>query len=558
MQEIREKEKLSEKIYSADIYLRLSKEDGDKEESDSIQNQRALILDFLKNHPDIQIHKIRIDDGRSGVDFNRPAFIKMIEDVKAGVVNCIICKDFSRFSRNYIEAGKYIQVLFPQTGVRFIAVTDGYDSSKVQGYTGNIIVPFKNMINDAYCADISMKVRSHLEIKRKKGDFVGAFAVYGYMKDESNKSKLAIDDFAADVVRDIFKWKLEGISAQGIAERLNANGVLSPMEYKKFSGLRYKTTFKVNTTAKWQSVTVKRILTNPVYIGILEQGKRRKPNYKIRKVNEVPKEQWACVENAHEPIIERNIFDTGQILLIQVTRAVEKGGKVFPLSGVIVCGDCGGAMVRKTNTKKGVRYPYYVCREHRADTSVCTTHLISATECENAALFALQLHGKAILDMERLRSSADNLAYSQDSVKKLTARLEAKQEEIRRSYDLRLSLHESYRDGVLSKEDFISFKSSYDSKIKTAEDVVSQLQAEIEQLAEGEAQNHGWIDKFRKAANSQTLERKTVAELIEKVSVYEGGKIDVSFRYYDEFRKLMREAGHPPTADCSPMRPGVA
>ena len=332
---------------------------------------------------------------------------------------------------------------------------------------------------------------------------------------------------------------------------------MSNSGYKKFNGLRYNTTFKVNTTAKWQSVTVKRILTNPVYIGILEQGKRRKPNYKIRKVNEVPKEQWDCVADAHEPIIERTIFDTVQNLLKQDTRAVEKGGKVFPLSGVMVCGDCGGAMVRKTNTNKGVRYPYYVCREHRVDTRVCTTHLISATACENAVLVVLQMHSKTILDMERVLASADNMAYSQGNVKKLTARLEVKQEEIRRNFDLRLSLHESYRDGVLTKEDFISFKSSYDNKIKVAEDVAQQLQTEIEQLAAGEAQNYGWIDKFRQAANSQTLERKTVAELIEKVSVYEGGRIEVSFRYYNDFLKLsVGSLSH--TTDCSITKTGVA
>ena len=566
MQKIREaiNENIAEKIYTADIYLRLSKDDGDKEESDSIQNQRAFILDFLKNHPDIQIHKIRIDDGRSGVDFNRPAFIEMIEDVKAGLVNCIICKDFSRFSRNYIEAGKYIQVLFPQTGVRFIAVTDGYDSNKTQGYTGNIIVPFKNMINDAYCADISMKVRSHLDIKRKKGDFVGAFAVYGYMKDKSNKSKLVIDDFAADVVRDIFKWKLEGISSQGIADKLNAGGVLSPMEYKKFIGLRYNTTFKVNTTAKWQSVTVNRILTNPVYIGTLEQGKQSRPNYKVRKSNAVPKEHWIRIEEAHEPIIEKTIFETVQELLKQDTKAVTRGGKVFPLSGMIVCGDCGGAMIRKTNTKNGVRYPYYICREHRANKDFCSTHTISATACENAVLLALQMHSKSILDMERVLAAAENMAYTQDNVKKLTARLEAKREEIRRNNDFRLSLYESYREGILPKDDFLNFKASYDGKIKEAEIVVLQLQAEIEQTAEGEAQNHGWVDKFRQNVNTSTLERKMVAELIEKVSVYEGGRIDVCFRYYDEFLKLTKGAGYPngadylPAADCSPKRTGVA
>lgn len=529
---------MQENIYYADIYLRLSKEDGDKEESDSIGNQRALILDFLKTQPNIRLHKIRIDDGYSGVDFNRPAFTEMIEDIKEGHVNCVIVKDFSRFGRNYIESGKYIQVVFPRSGVRFIAVNENYDSTKAQGYTGNIIVPFKNMVNDAYCADISVKVRSHLEMKRKRGDFVGAFAVFGYIKDISDKNKLVIDSFAADVVRDIYKWKLEGISAQGIAEKLNQSGILSPMEYKRFLGLRYNTTFKVNTTALWQSVTVKRILTNAIYTGVLEQGKRTKPNYKVRKCAELPKEQWICTENAHEPIIDRSVFDTVQKLLKQDTRAARQGETVSPLSGIIVCGDCGGAMVRKTYTKKEARYPFYVCSKHRADTSVCTTHTISATDCEDGVLDALRLHIAAILDIERAITCAEGMAYRQESVRKLTARLEAKQDEIKKCNGHRLALYESYREGVIKKADFINFKENYDSKIANAEAAALLLKQEIEKMAAGEAENHDWINKFRACSNAEVLERKAVAELIEKVIVYEGGRIEVMFRYYDEFARL--------------------
>ena len=529
---------MEETKYHADIYLRLSKEDGDKEESDSIANQRAMILDFLKTKPDILLHKIRIDDGYSGVDFNRPAFIEMIEDVKDGTVNCIIVKDFSRFGRNYIESGKYIQVLFPQSGIRFIAVNDGYDSAKVQGYTGNIIVPFKNMVNDAYCADISVKVRSHLEIKRKKGDFVGAFVVYGYAKDKNDKKKLVVDSYAADVVRDIFKWKLEGLSAQSIADRLNTNGILSPLEYKRFLGLRYNTTFKVNTTAQWQSVTVKRILTNAIYTGVLEQGKRTKPNYKVRKCNVLPKEQWIRIEDAQEAIIEHGTFETVQGLIKQDTRSVRQGSAVYPLSGVIVCGDCGGAMVRKTNTKNETRYPYYVCSRHRADTLVCSTHMISATECENAALSALKAHTSAVLDVEKTISCAEGMAYQQSSVRKLAARLEAKQEEVRKYNELRLSLYESYREGIIKKSDFMTFKDSYDIKIAEAETAMLLLRQDIEKTAAGETENHDWINKFRANSSVDTLERKTVAELIDKVTIFEGGRIKVTFRYHNEFARL--------------------
>jgi DNA invertase Pin-like site-specific DNA recombinase len=530
---------MQEKLYIADIYLRLSKEDGDKDESDSITNQRTLIMDFLKSMPEVSVNKIRIDDGYSGVDFNRPAFNEMINDIKAGIVNCVIVKDFSRFGRNYIEAGKYIQVLFPRTGIRFIAVNDSYDSAKEQGYTGNIIVPFKNMINDAYCADISTKVRSHLEVKRKKGDFVGAFAVYGYSKDANNPNQLIIDDFAADVVRDIFVWKLNGLSALGIAERLNENGTLSPMEYKRFIGLRFSTSFKVNPSAKWQAKAVSRILTNEVYIGVMEQGKRVTPNYKIRKRVNVPKEEWVRVVNAHEPIIERDLFNTVQELLKQDTRSASKNTEVRPLSGVIVCGDCGAAMVHKTNTKNGKRYGYYVCSAHRADKTVCSTHIISTDACEKAVLVALKMHTTSILDIERIAEYPDLFAHSQRSVQKLKARLDSKQEELRRNNDFRLSLYESYKEGIIPQEDFINFKASYDVKIQEAQKSVAAILNEIDAAAEGELKNNGWADMFKAYLDADALGRKMVVELVNKVFVYEKGRIELTFNYFHEYENLL-------------------
>jgi len=208
-------------IYNAAGYLRLSKEDGDKKESDSILNQRDLITNFVKSMPEIRLCSERIDDGFSGVDFNRPAFNLMMEDVKAGRINCIIVKDLSRFGRNYIEAGRDIERIFPFLGVRFIAINDGYDSAKKRTQSDEIIIPFKNLVNDAYCRDISVKIRSQLDVKRKKGEFIGSFAVYGYLKSMENKNQLVIDPYAAKIVRDIFAWKLDGLSQQGIAGRLN-------------------------------------------------------------------------------------------------------------------------------------------------------------------------------------------------------------------------------------------------------------------------------------------------------------------------------------------------
>jgi hypothetical protein len=234
----------------------------------------------------------------------------MMEDIKAGRINCIIVKDLSRFGRNYIEAGRYIERIFPFLGVRFIAINDGYDSAKEKSTSDDIIIPFKNLVNDAYCRDISVKIRSQLEVKRKNGEFIGSFAVYGYMKSAENKNQLVIDPYAAKIVRDIFAWKLDGLSQQGIADRLNEISEPSPMEYKRLSGLNFATSFQVNPKAKWTAVAVGRILKNPIYAGHLVQGKESTPNYKIKQRFMKPEDKWVWVENTHEPIIPQEVFDT--------------------------------------------------------------------------------------------------------------------------------------------------------------------------------------------------------------------------------------------------------
>lgn len=266
------------KIYKAAIYVRLSKEDGDvsdvsKAESNSISNQKELIKEFLKNKQDITVVSERVDDGYSGVSFERPAFQLMLEDIKQGKVDCVVVKDLSRFGRNYIESGRYIEKIFPMLGVRFIAINDNYDSLTGKSQTDEIVIPFKNLINDAYCRDISIKIRSHLDIKRRKGEFIGSFTVYGYRKDGENHNRIAVDEYAAGVVRNIFSWKIAGMSQQGIADRLNDMGVLSPAEYKKSCGSNYRAKFQTKSKATWSAVAVTRILTNENYTGTLIQGK---------------------------------------------------------------------------------------------------------------------------------------------------------------------------------------------------------------------------------------------------------------------------------------------
>ena len=358
--------KLNDKTYHAAIYLRLSQEDGDisvsdKNESNSISTQRDLIQAFLRKQADILYEAEFCDDGYTGTNFDRPGFTDMMKAVREKRVDCIIVKDLSRFGRDYIESGKYIQKIFPMLGVRFIAINDGYDSADTENQSNDFVLPFKNLINDSYCRDISIKSRSNLEVKRRNGEFVGNFAVFGYMRSPDDKHKLIVDEEAAVVVRNIFNWKQEGWNAQQIANHLNKLRFPSPMEYKKKCGHNYRTSFKTKTVAQWSAVAVLRILKNPVYTGVLEQGKTTTPNYKVKTRIVKDESKWARVENAHEAIITPAQFELVQTVLGLDTCRAEGQDEIYPFSGMIYCADCQSPMIHRTATAGGKKYQYYMC-----------------------------------------------------------------------------------------------------------------------------------------------------------------------------------------------------
>ena len=223
----------SQPKYRAAMYLRLSRDDGDKTESDSISNQRALIMDYASNLENVEIVCEMIDDGYSGSNFDRPGFTELLKAIKIRKVNCVIVKDLSRFSRDYIGSGMYVMNLFPKWGVRIIAINDGYDSINPMTANDELMISFKSIVNDIYLRDISTKIRSHLEVKRKRGEYIGTFVVYGYMKSEQDKHKIVVDENVARNIEAIFSWKMDGMSPESISDKLNDLGVLSPAEYKK-------------------------------------------------------------------------------------------------------------------------------------------------------------------------------------------------------------------------------------------------------------------------------------------------------------------------------------
>ena len=259
--------------------------------------------------------------------------------------------------------------------MRFISVTDQFDSKTADFSEKSFVVPIKNFVNESYCRDISGKVRSHQKIKREKGEFIGAFAPYGYCKDPENKNCLVIDSYAADIVRKIFSWKIDGFSLGAIAEKLNVRHVQSPKEYKKANGENYNSGFHSSDTPKWSAVQVKRILTNEVYIGNMVQGKQERISYKVKQRLDKPESEWVKVENTHPVIIRQNDFDVVQKLLQYDGRASKTSDSANFFSGFVFCGDCKTPMIRRVNQYKGKKKAFYICQIKNKGGD-CTRHSI--------------------------------------------------------------------------------------------------------------------------------------------------------------------------------------
>jgi len=522
-------------IWDTTLYLRLSREDGDKEESNSISGQRDMIRDFMAHHPDLREYAVKVDDGFSGSSFERPAFKEMMADIKAGKTNCVIVKDLSRFGRNYLDAGEYIEKIFPFLGVRFIAINDNFDSERERTSSDDLMIPFKNLINEAYCRDISVKIRSQLEIKRKRGEYLGSFAAYGYRKSETDKNQLVIDEYAADVIRDIFKWKLEGASPKAIADRLNSSGILSPMEYKKSLGMKYATSFKANAKALWSAASIIRVLKNPLYIGVLTQGKETTPSYKVHKRISKGEEEWAVVQDSHEAIISRSDFDKVQTVLALDTRTCKDDSVVQLFSGMVFCGDCGASMIRKTVPAGGKKYIYYVCSENKANKKACSAHSIRDTDLENIVLLSAQQYIQAVIDLQDLLELTDTAPLRTAEAQKVQRQIDMKRGELERYNRLLMSLYESLTDGIINKDEYMRLKQRYSEQNAEAEKQLLALQDVLSDIQEHGSASLGWMNEFREHQNITSLDRETVVALIERIFVFDDKRVEITFRWHDEY-----------------------
>ncbi len=527
--------------YSAAIYLRLSRDDGDKAESDSIQNQRELIKDYMINHPEIIKSKEFIDDGYSGTNFDRPGFIRLMSEIEGGRIDCVVVKDLSRLGRNYIETGKYLERIFPMHGVRVIAINDNYDSANEPSDADQIVIPFKNLINDAYCRDLSVKIRSQLDVKRKNGQFIGSFAAYGYMKDPKDKNHLLVDEYAANIVRMIFNMKLEGYSAGTIAEHLNKTGVLTPMEYKRFCGLNYNGGFQISSNPVWHPNTVTRVLKNELYLGTAVQGKNIKINYKVKESKPVEPDKWIRVPNAHEPIIPKEVFDTVQRLLELDTRTSPHKDQVDVLSGLVRCGDCGQSMIRRCSKKNGKNYYYYHCTTHKNGEG-CSSHLISTEKLQETVLWQIRQQIEVLVNAEEIIRAAKTLPNELFQVKFLNEQTCKLRAEIDKYSDLSMKLYQDFKNEIVSQEEYKELLDRFNWKTAETKRSLEEIEEKKNGLNMEGLCEQQWLKDMKQYRNITVLNRKIATALIEKIIVFSKDRVELQFRFKDEMEILLAAA----------------
>ncbi|MDR1320990.1 MAG: recombinase family protein [Gracilibacteraceae bacterium] len=526
-------------VWTADVYSRLSKEDRRKDglakdESNSIKNQRDLLLDFVSHKPDIRVAHILADDGATGADFDRENFKAMIAHIESGEVNCVVVKDFSRLGRDHIETGKYIERYFTSKGVRFISVNDDYDSlrSDMSDGSNGLIIPFKNIINEAFLEDISNKTRSAIAIKRKNGEFVCNYAVYGYLK--SPDKTLVPDDYAADVVRAIFEDKIRGCGEGQTAERLNAAGVLSPAEYKKSQGMKYYTPFAGHKQSVWTANAVKRILTNRVYTGALEQGKRTKASYRVKKVFYKPREAWSVHENDHEAIVSAEDFELVQTLMAKDTRTPPGAETLHLFSGFVICGNCGGSMIVKTTVKNsGKSYVNYICSTHKKY-GTCKNNNVSGSAIERYTLASIQKQIAGLVSPPEIEDGCGIETLQGRKRLAVEGMIDKALQSIRDYRDYAVKAYEHFVDGVINETEYKMFKEGFRRQIEAAERNISGLRRDLEYIGD-DVRSRSMIKHFKAHENLAALDRRAVASLIDSIIVYDSKHVEIRLRYLCDF-----------------------
>lgn len=536
------------------LYVRLSVEDNGKEDADSLENQEALLRDYLNERPYLELVEVYSDNGFTGTDFDRPAFTKLIADVRKKLIDCIVVKDFSRLGRNYVETGEYLEKIFPFLGIRFISVNDGYDSASANA--GELLAAsLKNLINDMYAKDISKKICSTMKEKRRRGDYIGNYAPYGYLKDESNKNKLVVDSEIAPIVVEIFELRAQGTGIEAMCRILNEKGYPSP------GRLRYERGIITNNNKKgsalpWNRHVLRDLLLNVAYIGNLAQGRSAQCLYKGQKFHWTDSSEWDVVYGTHPAIISMELWEKVQNVNNKTTTAAkESHGKYShlpkrenPYGSVIRCADCNRVLkyIRAYSkpTKDGVVKDYYnyKCPQNiELGDSACPKKNIRADELDSIVMEVIRKQMDLFLDTKKTLSQliAIEKAKAKHStpisrVQELTEQLNAKKKTFS-------SLYFDYKEGILTQREFLDARETYQTAITALENQIQELESTHNRVKKTETGARKWDALIKKYYKMQSITAEIINAFVEEIRFYADGSIDIDFKYMNEFEEMFKE-----------------
>jgi len=530
---------IEKNIWKVAIYCRLSSEDGDNAESDSIANQREIIEFFLKKEENIEIVDYYADDGYSGTTFNRPEFKRMFNALVNGDINTVIVKDLSRFGRNYIEVGNYIEQIFPLYNIRFIAVNDNVDSFKDPKSVNNVIVPFKNLMNDEYARDISKKVRSVLMTKSLNGEWVGGTCPYGYKKNPENIHQLIIDEEEAPVVRKIFKMAVDGDGHIKIAKFLNDNGILCRKEVQR------RKKYKIGLNAEddeivyhWSTSTIGKMVTSEIYIGNLVWNRTGSISYKDHRQIYRPKSEWVIVKGTHQGIIKEEDFNKIQEIIKTRNHKKRKPEKLTIYKYKIKCADCGRSMCKMEDTREGRNSSNFYCRNYKTTSGKCTPHKIKTSDLDKMVIDSVIMHLTSVLNIEKtIKKIKENSNLCNKSLyEKNILNLNSDIEKLKK---LKKSSYEDWKLGKISKDEFLDYSQDYEKRIENKKNEIIIYQEKLENSLRDIKEEEYWIEHFRRNKKVKTLSREIIEDLIDCIYVHEGGDLSIKFKYQDEYERVL-------------------
>lgn len=531
----------SDRKWNVGIYARRSFDDLDDNESNTIINQKEMLMEYVKNIPNATFIDYYVDDGYSGTTFNRPSFQEMFNDVVSRRINTIVVKDLSRLGRNYIELGKYLEQIFPLYDLRVIAINDDIDSYLKPESINNFIVPIKNLINETYSKDISKKVSSSYLTMAKAGKFVSGTPPYGYSLDPKDKHHLIINVEEAEVVKKIFKMALDEDGRVKICKYLNDEGILCRKEVQR----RIKQElplepFSIKIKYMWSTSTIGRMLVNETYIGNLVQLKTYKRSYKDHR--EIPKaeEDWIRCENTHESIITKEDFNKVQKIIKSNT--IKRKKKEFAYSiynGKLKCADCGKAMFKQEDKRGNRNLSNYFCSSHLYLSKSCSAHKIKTSVLNNTILEAIQLQVKLVIELDR-------------SVKKLFFRSNRNQIETTYKANIRLAeiklenykekKRENYKEwkfNNIDKKEFENNLNDYDSKINKLQEDIERYNSSYQETIKRIRKDDYWISHYKRNRKIKKVTKEVLDELIDSIFVNEDGSLVINFKYHDEYLGLL-------------------